>query len=85
MACGIPVVASPVGANVQAVPPECGLLAEGPDAWLAALRRLAADPALRACLGAAGRQWVEERYSLRSTLPVLAGVIIRAVASKQAK
>jgi glycosyltransferase involved in cell wall biosynthesis len=81
MACGIPVVASRVGANVEAVPPECGLLAESPEQWLAAFRQLAADPALRARLGVAGRRWVEERYSLRSALPVLEGVIQRAAAS----
>ena len=75
MACAIPVVASRVGANVDAVPPECGLLAGSPEQWLAAFRQLAADPAQRARLGAAGRRWVEERYSLRSSLPVLEGVI----------
>jgi glycosyltransferase involved in cell wall biosynthesis len=81
MACAIPVIASPVGANVEAVPPTCGLLASSAGDWLAAFRQLAADPALRARLGAAGRQWVEERYSLRSALPVLAGVI-REVAGR---
>ena len=75
MACAIPVIASPVGANVDAVPPSCGVLAGTADEWLAAFRQLAADSALRARMGAAGRQWVEERYSLRSALPVLAGVI----------
>ena len=80
MACGIPVVASRVGANLEAVPAECGLLAESPGDWLAAFRSLAGDPALRAQLGAAGRRWVEESYSLRSALPVLTGVIQRAVA-----
>jgi glycosyltransferase involved in cell wall biosynthesis len=75
MACGIPVIASPVGANVDAVPATCGVLASSTDEWLAAFRQLAGDPPLRARLGAAGRQWVQERYSLRSALPVLAGVI----------
>jgi glycosyltransferase involved in cell wall biosynthesis len=79
MACAIPVIASPVGANEDAVPATCGLLASSADDWLAAFRQLAADPALRARLGAAGRQWVEERYSLRSALPVLAGVIREVV------
>ena len=81
MACGIPVVASRVGANVEAVPPECGLLAESPEQWLAAFRRLAADPQLRQRMGVAARQWVVQRYSLRSALPVLTGVIQRAVAA----
>lgn len=82
MACGIPVVASPVGANVDAVPPGCGLLADSSQQWLAAFRQLAADPALRSRFGAAARQWVEQHYSLRSALPVLTGVIQRAVAAQ---
>jgi glycosyltransferase involved in cell wall biosynthesis len=81
MACAIPVIASPVGANVQAVPPSCGMLAGDSAEWLAALRQLAADADLRQRMGAAGRCWVEERYSLRSTLPVLSSVIRRAVSA----
>ena len=81
MACGIPVVASPVGANVDAVPPSCGLLADSAEQWLAAFRQLAADPSLRLRLGAAARHWVEQHYSLRSALPLLTGVIQRAVAA----
>jgi len=80
MACSIPVVASPIGANVEVVPPTCGFLADRPAQWLAAFRQLAADPALRIQMGAAARLWVEERYSLRSALPVLEGVIREAVA-----
>ena len=75
MACAIPVIASPVGANVDAVPPSCGILASSADQWLFAFRQLAADPSLRHRMGAAGRRWVEERYSLRSALPVLTDVI----------
>ena len=75
MACGIPVIASPVGANVQAVPPNCGFLADTSDQWLEAFRRLARDQELRFRLGANARFWVEERYSLRSSLPLLTNVI----------
>ena len=75
MACGVPVIASPVGANIDAVPPSCGILAANASDWLAAFRQLAADPELRLRMGASSRQWVDERYSLRSALPVLAGVI----------
>ena len=81
MACGIPVVASPVGANKEAVTPECGFLADSPEQWLEAFYRLATDPKLRRRMGLAGRKWVEERYSLRSALPVLEAVIQRAAAS----
>jgi glycosyltransferase involved in cell wall biosynthesis len=75
LACAVPVVASPVGANADVVTPACGLLADSSGQWLKAFRTLAADPALRQRLGAGGRRWVEERYSLRSALPVLEGVI----------
>jgi glycosyltransferase involved in cell wall biosynthesis len=81
MACGIPVVASPVGANVDVVPSDCGLLAETPEEWLAALRRLAADPELRQRMGRAARHWVEQCYSLRSALPALTEVIQRSAAA----
>jgi glycosyltransferase involved in cell wall biosynthesis len=75
MACAIPVVASPVGANVDAVPLSCGFLANSASDWLAAFRQLSIDTELCERMGAAGRQLVEERYSLRSGLPVLASVI----------
>jgi len=81
MACGIPVVASPVGANVEAVPPDCGLLAESPEQSLAAFRQLAADPELRQRMGTAARHWVEQHYSLRSALPILTDAILRAAAA----
>jgi glycosyltransferase involved in cell wall biosynthesis len=80
MACAIPVIASPVGANLDVVPPTCGFLADGSAQWLEAFRQLSADPALREQMGAAARLWVEEGYSLRSALPVLEGVIREAVA-----
>ena len=82
MACSIPVLASRVGANVEAVPPECGLLAESSAEWLAAFRRLAADPELRQRMGTAARHWVEQHYSLRSALPVLIQVIQRSSPAK---
>jgi len=80
MACAIPVVASRVGANVEVVHPDCGLLAESQEQWLDAFRHLAADPGRRQQMGAAARLWVEQRYSLKSALPVLASVIKQAAA-----
>lgn len=80
MACGVPVVASPVGANLHAVPPSVGLLADSPSEWLEAFRQLADDAQLRHRLGAAGRRWVERHYSLQSALPILTGVIRGSVA-----
>jgi glycosyltransferase involved in cell wall biosynthesis len=75
MACGVPVIASPVGANLDVINGLCGLLANDSDAWLAGLRRLRDDRALRRDMGAAGRQNVEQFYSLRTALPVMTNAI----------
>lgn len=80
MACGVPVVASPVGANVDVVNAASGLLADSAGDWLNALRRLRDDAALRQSFGTAARQTVEQSYSLRSTLPVMMKTI-KAVAA----
>ena len=71
MACGIPCVASPVGAAVEIVRhEENGLLADSPTEWREALERLR-DPALRRRLGEAGRATVEADYSLTKAAPRL--------------
>jgi glycosyltransferase involved in cell wall biosynthesis len=75
MACGVPVIASPVGANVDVVNDGCGLLAAGPSAWLDSLRCLRDDSALRQSIGVKARLRVEQIYSLNSTLPVMAQTI----------
>lgn len=82
MACGVPVVASPVGANVDVVNNGNGLLADSVGDWLDALRRLRDDPALRQSFGTTARQTVEQLYSLRSTLPVMVKTI-KAVAARR--
>ncbi len=81
MACARPVVASPVGVNVDLVTDgENGFLAADEDAWVEALVRLAADPALRIRLGMAGRRRVEAGYSLQSITPRLIEAFARAKA-----
>ena len=65
MAAGLPVIASPVGANAAMVRPgETGLLPAHPDAWPGAIAALAHDVDLRRDMGAAGRALVERRYRL---------------------
>lgn len=67
MACGLPVVASPVGVNCEIVDHgKNGFLASTPDEWWYSLNILGKDPELRERLGAAGRQLVEDRYSLQA-------------------
>ncbi|WP_247877179.1 glycosyltransferase family 4 protein [Azospirillum brasilense] len=83
MAAGRPVVASPVGVNTTLVQHGVnGFLADGEDAWADALGRLAADPALRARMGAAGRQLVEERYALSVTAPQLVDALRAAAGGR---
>ena len=65
-ACGVPVIAGRSGGIPAAVRDgETGMLvdAERPDAVAEAVARLLDDPALRARLGAAGRQAVERHYN----------------------
>jgi glycosyltransferase involved in cell wall biosynthesis len=65
MAAGIPVVASRVGVNPDIVADgETGFCVTTMDEWVATLRRLIDDAALRGRLGSAGRARVVERYSV---------------------
>ena len=65
MAAGLPVIASPVGANAEIVREgETGLLATTPQQWIDAILNLAADAELRAIMGRAGRERVEREFSI---------------------
>jgi glycosyltransferase involved in cell wall biosynthesis len=80
MACGVPVVASPVGMNTEIV--EAGVngeLATTPEEWTAALSRLVEDAALRSRMGIQGRRRVEEWYSLQAQAPRLVAMLQEAV------
>ncbi|MFC1597495.1 glycosyltransferase family 4 protein [Planctomycetota bacterium] len=79
MAAGLPVVANPVGMNRRmVVHGRTGLLASTPAEWAAAIRRLAADPALRRQMGTAARRLVEEQFSVARWGPEFADVVARA-------
>ncbi|MHB1561539.1 MAG: glycosyltransferase family 4 protein [Isosphaeraceae bacterium] len=66
-AAGLPVVANPVGCQVEMIHPgENGFLATSPAEWVDAIGRLAADPGLRARMGAAARRRLAADYSLRA-------------------
>lgn len=77
MACAVPVIASPVGANRNVVSDACGFLAATPQEWTDALRLLRDQPIKRAEMGQAGREQVVKHYSLHQNLPVLASVIYK--------
>jgi hypothetical protein len=75
MACGLPVIASPVGENTWIVTPETGLLAASAVEWEGALAGLLANPAQCAVLGEAGRARVAQHYALEVWGPRLAARI----------
>ena len=67
MAAALPCVASPVGANTEAVIDGVnGFHARGAEEWERSLESLIVSPELRARFGAAGRAHVESRYSMRA-------------------
>jgi glycosyltransferase involved in cell wall biosynthesis len=76
MACGVPVVASPVGANCEVITADCGFLASDDSDWFQALRTLVSDESLRRSMGQAGRERVERHYSLAVAAPQLAAVLL---------
>ena len=83
MACGLPVIASPVGVNRQIVEHGInGFLAETEADWANALATLLADPVLRRRMGDAGRLKVEQQFSLRVFGPKVARMLL-AVAGQE--
>jgi len=83
MACGLPVVASPVGVNAKIVEHGVnGFLAETDDDWHNAILTLMNDASLRRRMGEAGRKKVEENYSLqtwgRRVAAMMQGVVRKA-------
>ena len=76
MACGLPVIASPVGVNSEIVGEGVnGLLASTPDEWEEALTALIADPDKARAMGEAGRERVVADYSLATHGPRFAAAI----------
>lgn len=79
MACGLPVVASPVGVNGEIVlGGKNGFLADAGSEWVETLGKLLSDAALRQQMGRAGRQRVEAEYCIQKTAPRLVGWLRKA-------
>lgn len=78
MACGLPCIASPVGANLEVVGPQTGILAGNTDEWLQAFRRLRDDPALRQELGSAGRARAEREFSVQGQSTRMGQILLDA-------
>lgn len=80
MACGLPFVASPVGANpaVGGADGDCGHYATSAADWTDALDRLLGDPDLRARLGQQGRARAVQRFDRAVHAPAIAQAIAEA-------
>jgi len=75
MACGLPVVASPVGVNVDIVNTnQCGFLAENDREWSDSLFTLLTEADTRNNFADNGRKAVELTYSLQQQLPKLISI-----------
>jgi glycosyltransferase involved in cell wall biosynthesis len=81
MACGVPVIGSPVGVNEEIINERNGILASTPEEWLRAFRMLLADRMLRRTMGNQGRIDVVNKYCVQMTAPRIAE-LIREVCSR---
>lgn len=76
MACGLPVVASPIGINQKIVRHgENGFLAGNEREWIEAITKLQKNPILRKEMGSKGREMVEEKYALQVTAQKIIDII----------
>ena len=83
MACGLPTVASPIGANCEVViAGETGLFANSQQEWVETLEKLLSEAGLRQRFGQAGRARVEAEYSLQQIAPRLVS-LFKEVVRKQ--
>ncbi len=81
MACGVPVVASPVGSVLGIIDAgQNGYLAKSDDDWVRLLGLLLEDTDHRRRMGAVGRTTAVCDWSLRKFAPVFADVLIRGMA-----
>jgi glycosyltransferase involved in cell wall biosynthesis len=80
MACSVPVIASPVGLNVDIVKKsESGLLADNLLTWQNSLTQLLDSPEERLKFGQAGRKAVEILYSSKIQAPIMRNILYNAV------
>lgn len=83
MACGLPVVASPIGVNVDIVHHEHnGYLAATEEEWVVALSTLLANAEVRRRMGGHGRRLVEQQYCIQRSAPELHRLLLLAAGAK---
>lgn len=78
MACGIPVVASPVGVHHQMVRSgENGFLAHSEEQWVGYLASLMKDAQLRDRMGERGRAFVQQDYDVHGAADKIASILLK--------
>lgn len=83
MSVGLPSVSSPVGITTDIIQNGCnGYLASSTEEWVERLGLLIEDAAARRRVGLAGRQTVEEKFSLHTQAPRLLAALEQAAASR---
>jgi glycosyltransferase involved in cell wall biosynthesis len=86
MACGLPVVVSPVGMNREVLAHDSvGFGAETADEWVHALLQLIDQPELRLAMGNNARAVVERSFSLQQLVPQYAAVFSRVAQNAGSK
>lgn len=86
MASGVPVVASSIGMNLEILSSETnGFLAADEAAWHSRLTQLMDSPSLRQEMGRAGRQTIEERYSLNHLAPLFLEALEETLSPRKAR
>jgi glycosyltransferase involved in cell wall biosynthesis len=76
MACGIPSIASPVGANLSVLTNNCGLFASNTEEWVRALKEIRDDHDLRDSLSRNSKKRALSTYTISQNLPKLADTIL---------
>lgn len=77
MGCGLPVVASPIGVNIEIVNDgNNGFLAANYQEWIEKMEMYIKDQDLRMQHGFVGRQIVEEKYSLEKTASQIIDILL---------
>jgi glycosyltransferase involved in cell wall biosynthesis len=81
MACGVPVVVSPVGMNAEVLEKgNVGLGATSESDWVAQLNELLRNPERGFQMGRAGREVVLKNYSVEALVPQLAKILLDVAA-----
>ncbi len=86
MACEVVPVVAPVGVSRELVEPGVrGFHATDDDEWVESVSTLLADPDLRRRMGVAGREYVEEHYSVRALEAPFVRAVVDAAGKRSAR